>query len=77
MEMEINRGRLTVCDSMNNLSVNEKDDITCGCGKAKTIPTGFFDFTDRSVVNYECASCGKHHIRNHYENRQRQETLGR
>ncbi len=56
--METNRGRLTVCDSMNNLSVNEKDDITCGCGKPRLFPTGFFDFTDRSVVNYECVSCG-------------------
>lgn len=39
--MEINRGRLTVCDSMNNLSVNEKDDITCGCGKPRLSPKGF------------------------------------
>lgn len=26
--------------------------------KAKIIPKRIFDFTDRSVVNYECASCG-------------------
>lgn len=56
--MEINRGRLTVCDSMNNLSVDKNGNVTCGCEKPKLSPTGFFDLTDRSVFNYECASCG-------------------